>query len=217
MPDAPSITRFRQLGPRDRPAVARVAAAAFAGNRFYATALGMSADDLPRYWDALFQLLLADPRAAVYALERDASVIAATAVVFPGFPTPRLAARFLWGLVRRLGVRHVVRYLRFVRAYERVMRLPPAEALAEARGYWLFVDPRAAGAGAGSRLVREAMAVVSGLGYTLYTAFVDASNRPLLAFYRRHGFDVLPAFAFFGYHAARIERRRAAPSEPRPC
>jgi ribosomal protein S18 acetylase RimI-like enzyme len=177
----------------------------------------MNARDLPVYWDALFQLLLADPRAAVYALERDTSVIAATAVVFAGFPSPGLALRFLGDLVRRLGVRHVIRYLRFVRAYERAMRSPAAEGSAEARAYWLFVDPRAGSAGAGSRLVREVMAVLSALGYTLYTGFVDASNRPLLAFYRRHGFTVLPAFDFFGHRAARIERRPSAREEPAPC
>jgi ribosomal protein S18 acetylase RimI-like enzyme len=217
VPETVGAVRLRRLRPADRAAVSSIAAAAFAGNRFYEAALGMNARDLPVYWDALFQLLLADPRAAVYALERDTSVIAATAVVFAGFPSPGLALRFLGDLVRRLGVRHVIRYLRFVRAYERAMRSPAAEGSAEARAYWLFVDPRAGSAGAGSRLVREVMAVLSALGYTLYTGFVDASNRPLLAFYRRHGFTVLPAFDFFGHRAARIERRPSAREEPAPC
>jgi GNAT superfamily N-acetyltransferase len=217
MPETRGTVRFRRLGVADRTAVSRTAAAAFAGNQFYETALGMRADDLPTYWDALFRLLLADPCAAVYALERDGSVVAAAAVVFPGFPRARLAVRFLWALLRHLGVSHLVRYLQFVRAYERAMRPAAAEAAAEARGYWLFVDSGATSAGAGSRLVQEAMAVVSGLGFTLYTAFVDASNGPLLAFYRRHGFTVLPPFDFFGHRAARAEYRQPTRQEPTAC
>jgi ribosomal protein S18 acetylase RimI-like enzyme len=208
MPDAPNEVRFRRLGAADRAAVARIAGAAFAGNRFYETALGMSPGDLPVYWDALFQLLLTDSHAVVYGLEHGPSLVAATALALPGFPSPLRGARFLVALTRGLGVHHLVRYLRFVHAYERAMRRSAPQASREARAYWLFVDPRAARAGAGSRLVREAMDALCALGYTLYTGFVDASNDALLAFYRRHGFAVLPAFDFFGSRAARIECRR---------
>jgi ribosomal protein S18 acetylase RimI-like enzyme len=214
MSDAPDAMRFRRLGAADRAAVARIAGAAFAGNRFYQTALGMSPGDLPVYWDALFQLLLSDPRAVVYGLDHGPSLVAATALALPGFPSPLGGARFLMTLARGLGARHLVRYLRFVHAYERAMRRPAGEASREARAYWLFVDPRAARAGAGSRLVRETTDALRALGYTLYTGFVDASNHALLAFYRRHGFAVLPAFDFFGSRAARIECRRP---EALPC
>jgi ribosomal protein S18 acetylase RimI-like enzyme len=214
MSDAPDAVRFRRLGAADRAAVARIAGAAFAGNRFYESALGMSPRDLPVYWDALFQLLLTDSRAVVYGLERGSSLIAATALALPGFPSPLRGARFLVALARGLGVHHLVRYLRFVHAYDRAMRQPDGEASREARAYWLFVDPRAARAGAGSRLVRETITALCALGYNLYTAFVDASNDALLAFYRRHGFAVLPALDFFGSRAARIEFRRP---EAAPC
>jgi ribosomal protein S18 acetylase RimI-like enzyme len=46
---------------------------------------------------------------------------------------------------------------------------------------------------------------------------VDASNRPLLAFYRRQGFEVSPPFAFFGHPAARVEYRRPTAREDIPC
>jgi len=198
------LSTLRVLGSSDRDHVARVAAAAFGGDEFYSVVLGLNQDQQRRYWFALFDLLLTDPRACVYGLERDSRLVAATAVVFAGFPQPRRALRFLWVLLRELGLGCLLRYLRFVHAYERVMRRSPADAVHEARAYWLFVDPDAAARRNGSELVRRARADLQDRGWRLVTGFVDASDGPLLAFYRRLGFSVSDPFPFFGRQAARI-------------
>lgn len=214
-PEAQLEVRFRQLGSADRPAVARIAGAAFRASGFYARALGLEAGTLERYWDPFFDLALADRAAAVYALERGGEVVAAVATAFDGFPGAWNGLRFLWRLLLRFGLARLVRYLAFVWAYGRVMRRPIEELRIEARGLWLFVDPAASSAGLGSLLVREAMREVRRRGKTLMTGFVDVSDAPLLAFYRRHGFSVSAPFPIAGGRGAVVEHR--AGREPRPC
>ncbi|UCC49904.1 MAG: GNAT family N-acetyltransferase [Gemmatimonadota bacterium] len=214
--DGNALIRFRQLGPSDRTAIAGLAAAAFDGNRFYQNALGLDARRFALYWDAFFHLALRDSAAAVYGLEQNGRLEAAAAVAFDGFPRASRGARYLLTLLRRLGFRAWLRYLRFVRAYERVMRRPAPERQLEACGLWLFVRPDAASAGLGSRLARDSIEAVRARGKLLITGLVDASNRPLLSFYHRLAFAVTPPFPFAGMPAAVIERwlvSRDAPLE----
>ncbi|MBE0591604.1 MAG: hypothetical protein IH616_04305, partial [Gemmatimonadales bacterium] len=198
---------LRVLGPGDRDRIARIAAAAFGGIEFYVTVLGLDAERQRRFFGALFHLMLRDSRARVYGLERDGRLVAATALVFAGFPQPRNALNFLWTLLRELGLLWVLRYLRFVRAYDRVMRPAPGDAAREVRAYWLFVDPEAMSVRHGSELVRRTLADVESQGWGLVTGFVDASNTLLLAFYRRFGFTVTDPFPFLGCRGARITLR----------
>lgn len=206
-PSAEPPIRFRQLGPGDKDAVARLAAAAFHGNSFYEKALGLDARRLDLYWHAFFDLSLGDPGAAVFGLEQDGELKAATAMAFDGFPKIPRALRYLWTLHRHLGTGPLMRYLRFVRAYERAMKRPAWEPGSEARGLWLFVKPTARKAGLGSHLVKYAIEAVRARGKTLVTGFIDASNRPLDRYYRSLGFTVSSPFPFAGLQAACIELR----------
>jgi GNAT superfamily N-acetyltransferase len=196
---------FRQLGPHDKDAVARLAAAAFHGNPFYESALGLDARRFGLYWDEFFELSLGDPGAAVFGLEHNGELQAAVAVAFEEFPRTSRALRYLCRLYRCLGTAALVKYLRFVRAYERAMRRPAPERRVEARGLWLFVKPAAGKAGLGSRLVKYTIEAVRARGKLLVTGFFDASNRPLGRFYRRLGFTVTSPFPFLGMRAARLE------------
>jgi GNAT superfamily N-acetyltransferase len=204
-PSAEPAIRFRQLGSRDKDAVARLAAAAFHQNSFYENALGLDARRFEIYWDAFFDLSLGDPGAAVHGLERNGELIAAVAVAFDEFPKTSRVVRYLWALYRHLGAGGLVRYLRFVRAYERTMKRPTSERRIEARGLWLFAKPSAGKAGLGSRLVEYTIEAVRARGKMLITGFFDASNRPLDRFYRRLGFTVTSPFPFAGMRAARLE------------
>ena len=196
---------FRQLGPSDKDAVARLAAAAFYGNSFYETAMGLDPRRFDLYWDAFFDLSLGDPGAAVFGLELNGELQAATAVAFDGFPKTARAVRYLWTLYRRLGVNALISYLRFVRAYERAISRPAPERRIEARGLWLFARPGARKAGLGSQLVKYTIEAVRARGKGVLTGFFDASNRPLDRFYRRLGFAVTSPFPFAGMQAACIE------------
>lgn len=206
-PDGARGGTLRVLGSADRDRIAPIAAAAFGGIEFYAAVLGLPAERQGRFFDALFRLLLRDPRARVYGLERDGRLVAGAAIVFAGFPRPRHALAFLWTLRRELGLPRVLRYLRFVRAYDRVMRPAPDDAQREARAYWLFADPEAMSVRNGSELVRRAMADLESDGWGVVTGFVDAANTRLLAFYRRQGFTVSDPFPFLGRRGARITCR----------
>lgn len=217
MPRDNGAARFLQLGREHRDAVATIAEAAFRQNPFYERALGLDARAFAAYWRAFFDLVLSDDTAAVYALERDGEIVAAVAVGFAGFPRPRNFARFVIRLLFDLGPEAWGRYVRFAVAYAQVMRRPAAERKVEACGLWLFVRPDASEAGLGSRLVLETTGALWRKGKTLLTGFVDAGNRPLLAFYRRNGFRVLPPFEFSGLEAVRVERWLPAGGVPRTC
>lgn len=198
--------QFRQLGPGDRVAVARLAERAFYGNSFYEKALGLDSRRFKSYWDAFFRLSLADPTAVVFGLERDGELQAAVAASFDGFPRTDYAVRYLLELLFRLGFTGFIHYLRFIRAYSRTMHRPAAEKRIEACGLWLFVSPQTGSAGLGSYLVRRAIDTMHARGKILFTGFIDASNRPLLRFYQRLGFTVSPPFLFTGMRAACVER-----------
>ncbi len=206
---AGSPVRFRQLGPDDKDVVTQLANDGFHGNSFYMKALGLDARRFQLYWHAFFDLTLADPAAAVFGLERNGELQAAVAVAFDGFPKTSRAARYLWTLCRQLATGAFLRYLRFLRVYERAMKLPAGERRVEARGLWLFVKRDVGQRGLGSHLVKCAVEAVRARGKLLVTGFFDASNRPLEQFYRRLHFTVTPPFPFAGMQAARIELRLA--------
>lgn len=203
--------RFLALNASHRQAVATIAHAAFRDSPFYAQTLGLDESAFSHYWGEFFELALRDPNATVYALERDGEIVAALALAFDGFPSIWLAVWFLTRLLLRIGFAKLVRYVRFALEYERVMRRPAREHGLEARGLWLFVEP-SAGSRLGSRLVREVTELVRLRGKLLTTGFIDASNRALIAFYRRNGFRVLPSFELSGMRAARIERWLSPPA-----
>lgn len=208
--DAGSAVGVRRLGPPDREAAAAIASSAFRGNRFYEAALGLDAPSFDVYWDLFFALALGDPAARVFGIEAEGELVGAAIIQFRGFPAPSGGARFIWRLVRRLRVGPVLRYLRFLAAYERAMRLPAAERRLEARGLWIMVRPDALTGGLGSRLVREIIEAARAEGKTIYTAFIDARDPRIVAFYRRAGFSVGMPFPFAGGLAAKVERREEA-------
>jgi ribosomal protein S18 acetylase RimI-like enzyme len=214
-PDSTSI-RFLELGKSHREAVSAIANAAFRGNPFYSRALGLDERGFSGYWKEFFDFALRDPNAAVYALEQDGDIVAAVAVAFDGFPSVVLAVRFLARLLLRIGPTRFCRYVRFVLNYKRAMQRPASERRLEACGLWLFSQPDT-DARLGSRVMREAIELMRRQGKLLITGFIDAGNRPLLAFYRRNGFHVHPAFEFAGMHAARVERRLRPPTSERVC
>ena len=205
MPPEASDHCFVELDASRRAAVAQIAEAAFRGNPFYERALGLDERSFAVYWEEFFQFVLRDPAATAFALEMDGTIVAAVAISVDGFPSRRATARFLVRLFVRLGPMRWLRYVRFGSAYEKAMRRPPAEHRLEARGLWVFVQPGTRSIGLGARLVRQAMETMRQRGKPLITGFVDAGNRPLLAFYRRIGFHVQPAFRFAGMDAALIE------------
>ena len=203
---ASETLRLRRLGPADSSRVAQVAAGAFQDSGFYLRALGLDRRELARYWEAFFRLALDDRQVRVFALEDDAGqMLAGLAVAYQGFPQPVRGVGFLLRLLRVIGPGAWLRYVGFVRAYQRVMHRPAREHGVEARGLWLFVQPDARRQWLGSTLVHEGIAAVGQDGKTLMTGFVDAGNRPLLAFYRRLGFSVSSPVSFRGLTAATIE------------
>jgi ribosomal protein S18 acetylase RimI-like enzyme len=197
---------FRVLGPADRAQAATIADKAFAGNPFYEDALGFDAKSFSSYWDAFLSLVLADPGARVFGAEAGGDLGAVLVVAYHGFPEPLRGFRFLVSLLSGIGVRRSLHYLRFVAAYERAMRRPKTDEAREARGLWLMSKPVASHPRIGSALVRFAIGRSAEEGKTLCTGFVDAGNRPLLAFYRRSGFRIGPRFEFSGRWAATVAR-----------
>jgi ribosomal protein S18 acetylase RimI-like enzyme len=208
---------IRVLGPDDAERVVRMATDAFGTIDFYTDVLGVDTVRLQPFFSALFGLLLRDPGARVYGLERHGHLSAACVVALPGFPSARHVLPFAAALVRAVGFVRFMRYLRFVQAYERAMHIARDEACSEARAYWLFVDPGAATARCGSDLARGIMAELESRGWRLVTGFVDASNTRLLALYRRLGFTVGEPFPFLGRQGARIWCRLPRPSPVSSC
>ena len=217
MPPEIEAPRFVELDASRRAAIAEIAEAAFRGNPFYERAVGLDERSFAVYWDEFFQFVLRDPAATAFALELDGAIVAAVAVSVDGFPSMGPSARFLTRLLVRLGPIRWMRYVRFASAYERAMQRPAAEHRLEARGLWLFVEPGTRSIGIGARLVRQTIEVLRQRGKILITGFVDAGNRPLLAFYRRIGFQVQPVFRFAGMDAARIERWLTPAEVRRAC
>lgn len=195
----------RHLRPEDAADAARLAREAFGGNGFYERAMGFGAPEFAVFWEEFFRLALGDARCRVFGIAVAGELEGALVITFRGFPATPHGAAYLRRLLGRLGPRRVLRYLRFVRAYDRAMHRPAHEEEREGRSYWLFVSPGASVRGLGSRLVRAGAGWLAREGYTVATGFVDAGNGPLLRFYRRLGFTVGPAFPFFGARAVRIE------------
>ena len=217
MPRDAGAYRFVELDASRRAAVAQVAEVAFRGNPFYERALGLDERSFAVYWEEFFQFVLRDPAATAFALELDGKIVAAAALSVDGFPSTTAAARFLTRLFVRLGPKCWLRYVRFGLRYQHAMERPAFEHRVEARGLWLFVEPGVHQTGLGARLVRRSIETMRHRGMILMTGFVDASNRPLLAFYRRLGFTVVPSIEFYGMEAARIEKWITPVEAPEAC
>ncbi len=215
-PTPASEPRVRLLEAADAPRAASLAHAAFRGNRFYESSMGLDERTFAIFWREFLALALADRRCRVYGIEAAGALQGLVVITFRGFPAPARGARYLVRLLPRLGLHRALRYLRFVHAYDRAMRRPRAEEEREGRAYWLLVAADAPVRGLGSRLVRGAGTLLHWEGLELLTGFVDGSNAPLHLFYRRLGFSVGPAFDFFGAPACRIEipSRRLVRREP---
>jgi ribosomal protein S18 acetylase RimI-like enzyme len=207
----------RSLGPADRAAAARIARDSFCANPFYERALGLQGASFERFWSAFFRLALGDPRCRVMGVECDGDLAGFVVAVRQGFPGTRRGLCYLIELAAGIGPVRVVRYLRFVHAYERAMRRPDPEEATEARCYWLAVRPDRRASLLGSRLVRETARALSREGLRLATGFIDAGNAPLIAFYRRLGFRIGPSFLFPAGPAARIELDLIPFAEAPPC
>jgi ribosomal protein S18 acetylase RimI-like enzyme len=167
--------------------------------------MGLDARALAVFWEEFFRLALSDRRCLVYGIEAGGGLQGALVVALHGFPGAVRGAVYVGRLLLRLGPASVLRYLRFVRAYDRAMCTPGRPAEREARCYWLFVTPAAPVRGLGSRLLRSAFASLHRAGYPVATGFVDAGNGPLLHLYRRLGITIGPALDFLGARAVRVE------------
>jgi diaminopimelate decarboxylase len=209
--ESPARARVRLLKRADLPRAASLASAAFRENRFYQTALGLDPAAFDAYWREFLPLALRDPSARVYGIEASGALAGILVASAPEFPRLRLGLAFLFRLARRIGGRRLGAYLRFVRAYERVMRRPPDERHREARGLWLLVAP-GHGAGLGTRLVRRVVRIYEAEGRTLATALADAGNPRLLEFYRRLGFTVRARVGLAGGEAVVFERDGSPPA-----
>jgi len=197
--------RTRLLSEADAARAARLAHDAFGSDAFYERVMGFDARAFAVFWGEFFRLALRDARCRVFGIDVSGELQGVLVVTLHGFPATAHAVGYLRRLLARLGPRRLLRYLRFVRAYERAMRRPPAEEEREARCYWLFVSPSAPMRGLGSRLLRTAGITLHRAGYPLATGFVDAGNERLLRLYRRLGISIGSPFPFFGAYAARIE------------
>jgi ribosomal protein S18 acetylase RimI-like enzyme len=207
-------TRVRALRAEETAAASALAAEAFRENRFYQAALGLDPAAFDSYWEVFLPLALADRGARVWAVEDERGLIGLLVVSIGRFPAPLRGLAFLRALLRRIGPRRLVRYLRFVADYDAVMRRPRAERRIEARGLWLLVSPRARRPGLGAVLVRGAIERSAAEGRTLCTGLMDAGNRRLIDFYRRAGFRVGASFAFGKGMAATIELRAGGEGAP---
>jgi ribosomal protein S18 acetylase RimI-like enzyme len=208
---------IRSLGPSDRADAARIARDAFRADPFYERALGFDDRAFERYWSAFFRLALGDPRCHVTGVECGGELAGFVVAARRGFPAPRRGLLYLAELVAAVGPVRMLRYLRFVHDYERAMHRPKSEDRTEARCYWLAVRPDRRASLLGSRLVRATARILSREGDRIATGFIDAENKPLIAFYRRLGFRVGPSIPFPAGPAARIELDLAPYAEAPPC
>jgi ribosomal protein S18 acetylase RimI-like enzyme len=216
-PEPAAQARVRELRADEVPAACRLAAAAFRENRFYQEALGLDPEAFDAYWDLFLPLAMDDSKARVHVIEDNGAVTGLLVVALGAFPAPIRGLRFLGALLGRIGPRRLLRYLRFVAAYDSAMHRPRAELRVEARGLWLLVSDRARHPGLGTRLVHAAVERSMAEGKTLFTGLVDAGHRRLLDFYRRAGFTVGTPFRLGGGMAATIEMRARPRGEGTTC
>ena len=152
-------------------------------------------------------LALDDRSARVLGVDVDGQLGAVAVVAYHGFPSAGGASRFVWRLLRRIGLGRTLGYLRFAAAYDRAMHRPRAEERREARGLWLMAKPRTGHPRIGAALVRFTAEHARGEAKEICTGFVDAGNEPLLAFYRRLGYRIGPRFRFADHWAVVAELR----------
>jgi len=206
VPDDDAAPRLRALEPHDRAAASELAQRSFEGNRFYEDALGLRASDFPFYWDALLRLALGSGRARVYGLECSGRLQGMILAAFDGFPFWIDGVAFLARLLAHLGPKRWIRYVRFVRAYERALDAIGNARGGEARCLWLMVSPDAR-VRLGPLLVREVRAALTHEGYPIAVGLIDAGDRRIRGFYRRLGFSIREPFPCSGGTAATIEIR----------
>lgn len=197
----------RRLRRADGEAASRIAARTFRDDPFYRGSLGFDPSAFDAYWRLFLPLAIEDPAGRVYALERAGRLLGLLIACHNRFPSPGRGLLFLLRLLRRIGFRRTLRYLRFVAAYDRAMRRPASERRCEARGLWLLTVPGAGSPGLGLRLVREAIRRQREEGKTIYSGFASAANPRLLDFYRRLGFRLSDPFPFAGGTAVTFENR----------
>jgi len=207
--------RLRVLKLADRAAASELAQRSFEGNRFYEDALGLRAADFPVYWDALMQLALGSDRARVYGLECSGRLQGMILAALDGFPSKSGGIEFLVRMLARLGPRRLIRYLRFVRAYDRALDTMGHPRGDEARCFWLMVSPDAR-VRLGPWLVREVVAALAREGKPVATGLINAGDHRIRNFYRRLGFTFGEPFPFFGETAATIQIRILPEGRARP-
>lgn len=203
-----------ELTAEDLPDVARIADNAFSRHPFYQTVLGFDAVDFACYWKLFLPLAIEDPSAHLFGLKAGGRCVAMAITADEHFPSPRRALFFLFRLLLRVGPGKLFRYLRFVAAYERVMRRAPSAGGNPVRALWLSVARSGQGIGLGRYLARAAQSALAVRGETLFLGLIDGSDERLIRFYRRLGFQVGEPFLLFGRPAARIEMRRRGGSQP---
>jgi GNAT superfamily N-acetyltransferase len=209
--------RVRALRATELGEASGIAAEAFREDAFYQRALGLDARAFDVYWRLFLPMACADPGARVFALEVSGRLAGLLVAGLEAFPRPGRALRFVAGLGRRIGLIRLVRYLRFVAAYESAMRRPPEERVVEARGLWLLVARRSTSAGLAPLLLRAAIEELSGEGKSLFTGLMDAGQPALARLYRRAGFAVSPSFPFRGGSASKIELRALPAARRTAC
>ena len=197
--------RFRRLSGADLESAVALFERGFGGDELWVPALGLDGSNFGAYFRSLIALALVEKRAAVLGAECEGALEAVLIASRPEFPTLWGGLRFLCEFARAAGWAGVVQYLRFSHGWERLMRRPRSERRLEVRGLWLAANRSASGCCAGAFLMREACAYSRRLGYPLQTAVVDGANKPLIAFYERHGFRAVATPPFLGGRAVLLE------------
>ena len=198
------MTRVRVLTAEDRPRALEIAVRCFGANRFYQKVLGYCGGEYSAYWELMFDLAIGDASARVYGLDLDGQIHGVLVATFDRFPAKTRAARFLAGLLLRLGPRRTLHYFQLVRAYDRAHAARKHDVSREARCFGLMIASTA-GARFGPTFIREIRAALHREGKTFGTGVIDAADTRLVQFYRRLGFSISPPFVFLGGSASTIE------------
>jgi GNAT superfamily N-acetyltransferase len=202
-----SSLKFRRLTAADVNEAASIFALGFNDHELFSPALGLERTTFGAYFGTLIPLALNDPRGVVLGADWNGRLAAVLIAARPGFPNVRGGLRHLGEFARIAGWGGLIRYLAFSHQLERFLHRPKAERQTEFRGLWLAANRNISGQRAGAFLVRAACDYSRRIGYPLQAAVVDGANKPLVAFYERQGFRVVPGGSFLGGRAVRMEHR----------
>ena len=116
--------RIRRLGEAEVPAAAALARSAFADHPIYQVSLGLDAAGFDSLWRSFLSMAVDAPGARVWGALLEGEIVGVLVIAPPEFPSTMRGLRFVVGLLRSVGMRPVLRYLRLYATYARIMRRP---------------------------------------------------------------------------------------------